>query len=88
MIISFDQSNNGGEPPADTLLVPHTEADYQRLVAMLDELIDTVGEAEDHSHAGLMEILGALLESYEERHVPEPTYAATAPTPASATSSQ
>ncbi len=56
---------------ADTLLVPHTEADYQRLVAMLDELIDTVGEAEDHPHAGLMEVLGALLESYEDRHVSE-----------------
>ena len=27
--ISFDQTNNGGEPPADTLLVPHTEANYQ-----------------------------------------------------------
>ena len=47
-------------------LVPHTEADYQRLVAMLDELIDTVGEAEHHPHAGLMEILGALIESYDE----------------------
>ena len=69
--ISFDQTNNGGDPPADMLLVPHTAADYQRLVAMLDELIDTVGEAEDHPHAGLMEILGALIESYEDRHVPE-----------------
>lgn len=31
----------------------------------------TVGEDEDHPHAGLMEILGALIESYEDRHVPE-----------------
>lgn len=66
----LERTVNGWEPFADTLVVPHTEADYQRLVAMLDELIDTVGKDEDHPHAPLMETLGALIESYEDRHVP------------------
>jgi HTH-type transcriptional regulator/antitoxin HigA len=33
---------------ADVLLVPHTEAEYERTVALLDELIDEVGENENH----------------------------------------
>lgn len=63
---------NGGTPLADILVVPHTEAEYERLVAMLDELIDTVGEDEEHPLAGLMETVGVLVENYEDQHVPEP----------------
>jgi len=29
---------------ADTVFVPHTEAEYQRLVTLLDRLVDEVGE--------------------------------------------
>jgi HTH-type transcriptional regulator/antitoxin HigA len=29
---------------ADTVFVPHTEAEYQRLVTLLDRLIDEVGK--------------------------------------------
>ena len=53
--------------------MPHTEAEYQRLVALLDELIDRVGEDEVHPLASLMEIIGTLNERYEEEHVPELT---------------
>ena len=53
--------------------VPHTEEDYQRLVAFLDALIDEVGEEETHSLASLMEVVGVLIERYEEEHVPELT---------------
>ena len=38
---------------------------------MLDELIDEVGEDETHPLASLMEILGVLIEHYEEAYVPE-----------------
>ena len=31
-----------------TLFVPHTESEYQQLVALLDTLIDEVGEDESH----------------------------------------
>jgi HTH-type transcriptional regulator/antitoxin HigA len=58
---------------ATTLFVPHTEAEYRRLVAVLDVLIDEVGEDESHSLASLMEILGVLIEHYEAEHVPELT---------------
>jgi HTH-type transcriptional regulator/antitoxin HigA len=53
--------------------MPHTEEDYRQLVALLDSLIDTVGEDESHELASLMELLGALIEKYEDEHVPEIT---------------
>jgi HTH-type transcriptional regulator/antitoxin HigA len=54
-----------------TVFVPHSEAEYFRLVAVLDRLIDEVGEDESHPLASLMEVLGALIERYEAEHVPE-----------------
>ncbi|MCB0213027.1 MAG: transcriptional regulator [Anaerolineae bacterium] len=57
---------------APVLHVPHTEAEYQQTVALLDELIDTIGEDEDHPLASLMETLGSLIETYESSHLAEP----------------
>jgi HTH-type transcriptional regulator/antitoxin HigA len=54
-----------------TVFVPHTESDYERLVRMLDELVDQVGEDESHPLASLMDVLSALIENYENAHVPE-----------------
>ncbi len=56
---------------AGTIFVPHTEDEYLHLVAILDELIDEVGEDETHPLASLMEIIGVLIEHYETEHVPE-----------------
>lgn len=56
---------------APLLFVPHTEQEYERLVALLDSLIDLVGEDETHPLASLMEVVGTLIERYEEEHVPE-----------------
>lgn len=53
--------------------VPHTEEEYGRLVALLDTLIDAVGEDETHPLASLTEIVGVLIEQYEEEHVSELT---------------
>lgn len=58
---------------SDVLLVPHTEAEYNKTVALLDELIDEVGEDVDHPLASLMETLGTLIEAYEDQHYLEPT---------------
>ena len=55
------------------MFVPHEESEYQRLVAILDDLIDVVGENEDHPLASMMEVIGVLIEKYEEEHVPELT---------------
>jgi len=56
------------EPP---LFVPHNEEEYERIVAMLDMIIDEVGEDESHPLASLMEVLGVLVQTYEDRHLPE-----------------
>jgi HTH-type transcriptional regulator/antitoxin HigA len=58
---------------AKTIFVPHTEVAYRRLVALLDRLVDEVGEDEGHPLASLMELLGVLIERYEDEHVPELT---------------
>lgn len=58
-------------PLARTVLIPHTDEEYSRLVAVLDQLIDEVGEDESHPLASLTEILGVLIEHYETAHVTE-----------------
>jgi len=54
-----------------TLIVPHTESEYRQLVELLDTLIDEVGEDESHPLASFMEVVGILIEKYEDEHVPE-----------------
>ncbi|MBA3323325.1 MAG: hypothetical protein H0T45_18040 [Pyrinomonadaceae bacterium] len=56
---------------AGNVFVPHSEEEYRRIVTLLDQLIDEVGEDEDHPLASLMEVLGVLVEDYETKHVPE-----------------
>jgi HTH-type transcriptional regulator/antitoxin HigA len=58
---------------AKVLYVPHTEKEYHELVELLDTLIDNVGEDESHPLASLMEVVGVLIEKYEDEHVPEIT---------------
>ena len=55
------------------LFVPHSDTEYEQLVAILDQLIDTVGEDETHPLASLMEIIGVLIEKYEDENVPQIT---------------
>jgi HTH-type transcriptional regulator / antitoxin HigA len=51
--------------------VPHTEKDYEKCVALLDSLIDEVGNDELHPLASLLETIGSLIETYETRGLPE-----------------
>ena len=53
--------------------MPHTEADYRELVELLNRLTDEVGEDENHPLASLMDVLGVLIEKYEDEHVPQLT---------------
>ncbi len=53
------------------LRVPHSEREYRQLVKLLDQLIDKVGEDEAHPLASLMEVIGVLIEKYENEHVAE-----------------
>ncbi len=61
-----------GWPLIDNVLaLPHKEEEYQQVVALLDEVIDIVGEDESHPLASLMETLGTLVETYELQTIPE-----------------
>ena len=41
------------------------------MVGLLDTLIHEVGEDESHPLASFMEVVGILMEKYEDEHVPE-----------------
>ena len=58
-------------PVSRAVRVPHTEQEYNELVEFLDQLTDEVGENEDHPLASLMDVLGVLIEKYEDEHVAE-----------------
>lgn len=53
------------------VFVPHSEAEYRRLVRLLDQLTDEVGNDESHPLASLMEVIGLLVEKYDDENVPE-----------------
>jgi len=67
------QAEAGWSSVQKVLYVPHTDTEYDRLVEVLDQLIDQVGEDENHPLASLMEVVGVLIERYEDEHVPEIT---------------
>ncbi len=48
-----------------------TAKDYEMLTTILDDLIDVVGGNENHVLAPLMDLIGDLIETYEDKHVPE-----------------
>jgi HTH-type transcriptional regulator / antitoxin HigA len=52
------------------LYVPRSEREYRQLVKLLDRLIDEVGQDEDHPLASFMEVIGVLIEKYEDENVP------------------
>jgi len=54
------------------IFVPTNEAEYDRLVELLDELTDIVRDDETHPLAKMMDVIGVLVEGYEDEHIPEP----------------
>ncbi len=60
-------------PISHAVRVPRSESKYQELVELLDRITDQVGEDENHPLASLMDVLGVLVEKYEDDHVPELT---------------
>jgi HTH-type transcriptional regulator / antitoxin HigA len=69
--LDISQTVDNWRPFANTLYVPHTESEYENLVALLDNLIDEVGEDESHPLASLMEVISVLIEKYEDENVSE-----------------
>ena len=71
--LNIKQAAKAWLPLTNFIYVPHNEKEYNRLVSLLDDLIDEVGEEETHPLASMMEILGILIENYETNCVAELT---------------
>ena len=52
--------------------VLHTKREYDRAVAVLDDILDEIGQQETHSLADLAETLALSIEAYEDTHVAIP----------------
>jgi len=64
---------NAWQSLSNIVYVPNTEEEYQETVKLLDTLIDQIGEDETHPLASLMDVLGLLIENYENHYIPEIT---------------
>ena len=72
-VLDIKTTINAWSSLANKVVVPHTEEEYEKLVTLLDSLIDEVEEDESHPLASLMEVIGVLIENYENQYVPELT---------------
>ncbi|MCL7940436.1 transcriptional regulator [Halomonas sp. ATCH28] len=57
---------------APLLNAPESEDDYDELVAALDELLEMIGDDEEHPLASLASHMGDLIEEYDDAHRPMP----------------
>ena len=46
----------------------HNEADYDRMVALMNALLNVAGDDEDHPLSGLLELAVELVSRYEQAH--------------------
>ena len=72
-IAELENVTKSWPPISRAVRVPRTEADYRELVELLDRITDEVGEDETHPLASLMDVLGVLIQKYEDENVPELT---------------
>lgn len=65
------------QPLAPLLSVPYTKEEYQNRLDLLHQLIDEVGDNQQHPLASLLDTVGVLIENYEQEHdelaIPEAT---------------
>ncbi len=52
------------------LRIPRNPREYKKLVAVLDDIIDVIGSHERHPLADLADVLGTLIEAYEDKRHP------------------
>ena len=46
----------------------HDESSYDQAVALMNALLDVVGDDEEHELAGLLELVGDVVSKYEREH--------------------
>ncbi len=66
-----DRSVMAWTPASHIINVPSNEAEYNELVAVLDYLLDTSDPDEQSPASALVDMIGSLIESYENANVPE-----------------
>ena len=71
MIAELERLSDAWTQIGEVLSVPHTEAEYLRISAFLDLVVDEVGEHDSHPLASMMETLGTLVDANEREHVRE-----------------
>ena len=68
MIAELERVKASWKEVKDFLSVPHSKKEYNKIVSLLDLVIDEVVNKENHPLAPLLEVLGSLVESYEEEN--------------------
>lgn len=63
------QAEAGWNSVQKILYVPHTRADYERLVELLDAVIELIGDDEKHPFNSLAGVMTVLVEDYEDRNL-------------------
>ena len=46
----------------------HSDDDYDRMVALMNALLDVAGDDEDHPLSGLLDLVGDLVSRHEQEH--------------------
>jgi len=46
------------------------EAHYEQMFALMNDLLDLIGDAEGHELADFLDLIGQLVEDYEKEHYP------------------
>jgi len=68
MIAELERLSVAWTQMSEVLSVPHTEAEYLRISASLDHVVDEVGEDDSHPLSSMVETLGTLVDAYEQSH--------------------
>lgn len=63
--LDLDQMTAAWSQLSNIVFVPETEAEYEKLMEVLDFLIEKVGEDESHPLFSMMDVLSVILEDYE-----------------------
>ena len=72
MTQTLQRISNDWAKIANVLAMPRSEIDYQQRLTLLNELLDEVGDDENHPLVELVDTLSTLIEAYEEEHYPVP----------------
>lgn len=70
MIAELEKVKSVWPQVKSVLSVPSSTREYDKLRRVMDDLVDEVGENENHRLSPLLDTIGSLLEVYEEEQFP------------------